>query len=162
MKCYKFLFLTLGILGLIFQIVIIRQTIEPHPSKASKQKTLRNNSIQFIQETPVKSSKNKTSVEFDKRAELVNKICDKYSDEHRPEFQGKCKINSNFKIFLFCHFQKHLLKFPGGGGRPLYSHKLALILDQKKIVPDKVCPEKTKTFLTSLKTTQNQIKYMMI
>ena len=112
MKCYKFLFLTLGILGLIFQIVIIRQTIEPHPSK---QKTLRNNSIQFIQETPVKSSKNKTSVEFGKRAELVNKICDKYSDEHRPEFQGKCKINSNFKIFLFCHFQKHLLKFPGGG-----------------------------------------------
>ena len=115
MKCYKFLFLTLGILGLIFQIVIIRQTIEPHPSKASKQKTLRNDSIQFIQETPVKSSKNKTSVEFGKRAELVNKICDKYSDEHRPEFQGKCKINSNFKIFLFCHFQKHLLKFPGGG-----------------------------------------------
>lgn len=161
MKRYKFLFLTLGIIGLILQIVIIRQTIEPHPSKASKQKTLRNNSIQFIQETPVKSSKNKTSVEFDKRAELVNEICDKYSDEHRPEFQGKCKINSNFKIFLFCHFQKHLLKFPGGG-RQLHSHKLAIILVQKKIEPDKVYPEKTKTFLTSLKTTQSQIKYMMI
>ena len=145
MERYKILLLTLGMIGLIVQIVNINQTIEPHPSKESKQKTLQNNSIHFIQETPVNSSKNKTSVEysdrsgehsseFGKRAELMNEICDKYSDEHRPEFQGKCLINSNFKIFFSVFFRIISSSF----------HKSALMFVQKKNILHK--------FIRNLKT----------